>query len=202
MMQQLKDLEQNLPEVNWGEEAVEDQEPGKVVPIGNRRYWWMAAAGVIIVVVSSIFIFNQGPTPEEVYFAYFETYDNVMSATTRGESTAVTSFEEAMKVYDQGNYSLAIKMFNELPGVEKDSGVYLYLGNSYLVEEQPEKAIEAFEKALENPGNFENQLQWYLALGYLRAGHTEKAIEVFTIIKNSDYSKNKEAMEILKKLNK
>ena len=202
MMQQLQELEQKLPEVDWEAAGDDDQGPDKVVPIRGNRYWWMAAASVIVVVVSSIFIFNQAPTTNEIYQAYFETYDNVMSATTRGESGSTTSFEEAMLVYDQGNYSLAIEMFNELPGVEKDSGVYLYLGNSYLVEKQPEKAIETFEKALENPGNFENQLQWYLAMGYLQAGNVEKAIEIFTIIKNSDYSKNKEAAEILVKLNK
>lgn len=202
MLQQLKDLEQKLPEIDLEESVNDDQEPDKVVAIGSRKYWWMAAASVIVVVVSSIFIFNQGPTPEEVYQAYFETYDNVMSATTRGEVDATTSFEQAMQVYDQGNYALAIKMFNELPGVEKDSGVYLYLGNSYLVEKQPEKAIETFKKALKNPGNFENQLQWYLAMGYLQAGNVEKAVETFTVVKNSDYSKNKEAGEILKKIRK
>ncbi|MCG8321083.1 MAG: tetratricopeptide repeat protein [Cytophagales bacterium] len=202
MMQQLKDLEQKLPEVNWQEHVDDDQEEEKAVPMRNRRYWLMAAASVVILAVSSIFLFNHRSAPGDIYQAYFETYDNVMSATTRGKSTVQTSFEQAMQVYDQGNYSLAIKMFNELPGVEKDSGVYLYLGNSYLVEEQPDKAIEAFEKALENPGNFENQLQWYRGLGYLQAGNIEKSIEVFTIVKNSDYSKSKQAKEILKKISK
>ena len=203
MMQHLKQLEQKLPEVRLEKATAGDEEnDDKVVPISTTKHWWMAAAAVVIVVVSSIFLFDQKPTPKELYQAYFETYDNVMSATTRGEPTAETSFEEAMQVYDQGNYALAIEMFNGLPGVEKDSGLYLYLGNSYLVVEEPKKAIEAFEKALENPGNFKNQLQWYLGMGYLQAGNVEKAIEVFTIVKNSDYSKSQQASEILEKINK
>ncbi len=199
VMQQLRDIEERLPEVQW-EESVEEE--AKTVPIGNRNYWWLAAASVVVLIISSIFIFNQRPAPEEIYNAYFQTYDNVMNATTRGEQDAKTNFELAMQAYDQGDYSLAIKLFNELPSVEKDSGVYLYLGNSYLVEKKAEKAIESFQKALENPGNFQNQLQWYLAMGYLQAGDIDKAIEAFTIVKNGNYSKNKDADKILKELTK
>lgn len=197
ILQQLQEIETGLPEIDLNEADT----PAKVVSLKQRNHWWAAAASIAVLVVSGLFIFNQRLTPAEVFENYIEAYPNIDRPTTRGEIIEMDIEYRAYAAYDQYNYVLAIEFFNQMPETDMDSINYLYLGISYLMNNQSAEAINSLDLAQKNAGNLRNQVNWYLGMAYLKSGDLEKAKEVFTILKNSDYAKSGKAGKILKSLN-
>ncbi len=203
----LEAIEEQLPAVEieastsiGNEEKMKD---AKIVFYKQTKFWMSIAATIILVVaVKFLFIDQQSMSPNELYAQHFDAYMNLENAITRGESSTeqLSIEEEAMKAYDQENYKMAISMFSKITANEMDSGNFLYLGNSFLSIGETDKAIESLKKGLLIPGNYENQLNWYLGLAYLQSNDVENAKLIFEKISSSNYSRKNDAAAIVKEL--
>ncbi|MDZ4667179.1 MAG: hypothetical protein SGJ00_04770 [bacterium] len=87
---------------------------------------------------------------------------------------------QAMKLYDEGEYTLALEAFQRYEPSIKDEGLYnLYLGICYLKSDFANLAIHNFLDASTQFRKYEmiQMSKWYLALGYLKLGKQKEAVE-------------------------
>lgn len=101
--------------------------------------------------------------------------------TDTGFVDTVSMQAQAMKLYDEGEYTLAIEAFQRFEPQAKDEALYnFYLGFCYLKSDFANLAISHFDESSQLFKKFEMvQLsRWYLALAYLKVGDQENAVEV------------------------
>ena len=160
---------------------------------------WLAAACILVIVGIGLMYFFDKPTANEIYFAHFKTYENVVNPITRGE-TGKNLADSSFISYEKGEYKKAAEGFAQLFSETGKSYYLLYEANAYLAYEKPEKAIPLLEKQLSYQDEFSEKSKWYLALAYLKTGEIEKAKTLFEEIKVAGSYKAEEAGEIIKDL--
>lgn len=165
-----------------------------------------AAAAVAIILVSYFSFFN----PDSNLFNKKEIASNLPYVNEyldppinyfmqRSRSRSVESkISDAMLLYDAGQYNQATVIFDELLESEVENvNILFYAGVSYLMANQPQKALDCFMKTEMKENIFEQELQWYKSLIYLDTGDNEKAKKLLHEIINSGSKYQKNAREIL-----
>ncbi len=159
----------------------------------------VAAAFVILLVSGGLIgdFFANKPINETLYTEYFSPENSLMSV--RSGETPNTALEEGMYYYEQGKFTEAISVFQ----VEPDNLLgKLYMGFSYMKLEKFEKAEPPFIEIIDDKDNlFVDQAEWNLGLCYLRSGKTTKAEDLFVRISAGNTIYNKNADQILHKIN-
>src|SRR5690606_24135176 len=122
--------------------------------------------------------FNASDNYEKIYAKNFEPYPNIVVPTVRNSNIPKHSMEDAFRSYDQRDYAKSAAAFKSMLNVDKTGDANFYYAMSLMANGQIEKAIEALENPTwDIPERFQNQVDWYLALGYLKTQNTEKAIQ-------------------------
>ncbi|MDP3929809.1 MAG: tetratricopeptide repeat protein [Bacteroidota bacterium] len=101
--------------------------------------------------------------------------------TDTGFVDTVSMQAQAMKLYDEGEYTLAIEAFQRFEPETKDEALYnFYLGFCYLKSDFANLAISHFDESSQLFKKFElvQMSRWYLALAYLKVGDEENAVKV------------------------
>jgi tetratricopeptide (TPR) repeat protein len=165
-----------------------------------------AAAAIAVLLISYFAFFNPGDnefSSKELasnlpfVHEYFEPPINYFIQRSRGRSVE-SKISDAMLLYDAGQYKQAAKIFDDLLLTETENfNILFYGGVSYLMSNQPEKALECFMKTETKENNFDQELQWYKSLIYLDTGDDEKAKTILLEIINSGSKYQKNAKEIL-----
>lgn len=171
----------------------------KVVPM-YQKPWMLSAAASVILMISLTFYFmrEQAPLNEQLYAAYFEPFDSPGSGLTRG-SNVVTLKTEAYAAYDNGNYKLAAQLFEQIIHEKDDAIAKICLGNSYLKQNDLDKAEKIFTEMLNKHSELFTQAKWYLALTYLKENKLERAKAIlWEISKSSTYGEK--AQKLLNEL--
>jgi hypothetical protein len=138
-------------------------------------------AAILIFAAGSFFAYQYfSATPEKLFsqnFASFEVHE------TRGAGTS--ALKEA---YQKGNMPAVIEQYKLLqqPGAED----YFLTGNAYLNTKQPAKAIDLFvalqqKNKMDNTLYYDEDTEYFLAMSYLAANETEKALPLLKKI-NAD----------------
>lgn len=158
----------------------------------NAKNIWIYLSGVaasILIVAVSFYFFSTNPAPDSkmLFASNFEPYPNLIKV--RGEDDLLS---KAFQSYADGNYSDAISTFHQLGESER---VNLYLGVSYMVIGNFQKAKVSLEKLSEN-SIYKEQATWYLALLYLAVEDTEQVMYHLDQISPSHY-KYKEAKKLI-----
>ncbi|MBC7382179.1 MAG: hypothetical protein H7296_04195 [Bacteroidia bacterium] len=86
----------------------------------------------------------------------------------------------AMRLYDQGEYVLALEAFQRFEPAKEDEALYnLYIGICYLKADFDNLAITHLLEAVNLATSYDKiQLsRWYLSLAYLKAGIEKEAIQ-------------------------
>jgi len=138
---------------------------------------------------------------DKLYVQNFKPADNFTS-TVRGEnSIANPLLEKAEKAYNEQDYSNAIIYYKQLLNKDPNQDKYiLFLGVSYLADEQPEQTIRLFNNSPYKNSTYAEDINWYLALAYIKKGNTQTAaILLQNLAKTSDYYKA-QATALYKKL--
>lgn len=188
VLKSLQALEATLP-------AVE----APVIPLW-RNTWLQVAAGISLLAVCAYLLWPRTQESAQLFAEYFEPYPNIIMPTVRGVvENDSTVKAQAYRAYDQQNYAEAIRLFEAVQ--QKDEGVLLYLGNSYLASGQPEKALPLLEKVLNNYDAFDEQAEWYVAVSYLKLEERDKAREALKKVVARESSYKSKAQLILEKLN-
>lgn len=148
----------------------EVDEDVKVVPISNR--WYMLAAS-IAVILGVVWVFGLTGSSDALFQAYFEPFP--AQGFVRGEIPENKS-DEILKLYIEERHTEVINLIKELDAAESFQGQFIYLGNSYLVISEYDKAIETFE-SVDESNKYYPDSQWYLALAYLANDESNKAAQ-------------------------
>ncbi|MDF9794976.1 tetratricopeptide (TPR) repeat protein [Catalinimonas alkaloidigena] len=166
----------------------------------NLTNWlpWSIAAAIALLIVGGILLWNeQQPTSQELFADNFSPYPALAYAPDRSDTLTESLKEQAYRAYSNENYSQAVSFFEQMIAEENDTLTWFYLGNAYLENDEPPKAINALNKFLEYDTELKTQAQWYLGLAYLSAGDTEKAKGVLDQLSKSNTSYAENAKEII-----
>jgi tetratricopeptide (TPR) repeat protein len=120
----------------------------------------------------------------------------------RGENSVSNPLlEKAEKAYNELDYPNAILYYKQLLNKDPNQDKYiLFLGVSYLADNQTEQAIRLFNNSPYKNSMYAEDINWYLALAYIKKGDTQTAaILLQNLAKVSDYYKD-QAWALYKKL--
>jgi tetratricopeptide (TPR) repeat protein len=138
---------------------------------------------------------------EKLFAQNFKPADNFTS-TVRGENSVSNPLlEKAEKAYNELDYPNAILYYKQLLNKDPNQDKYiLFLGVSYLADNQTEQAIRLFNNSPYKNSMYAEDINWYLALAYIKKGDTQTAaILLQNLAKVSDYYKD-QAWALYKKL--
>jgi tetratricopeptide (TPR) repeat protein len=136
-------------------------------------------------------------------------YDNNMKpcmnywTTDPSYTDTVSMHMQAMKLYDKGDYALALVAFQRFEQNENEQSLYnLYTGICLLQTNFNLLAISRFQEAIEVGNKFEiiQLSKWYLALAYLKSGRQNEAIATLNKIIEINASQKYQAQNIIKKI--
>lgn len=141
--------------------------------------------------------------------AQYET--SVQQAENREDPDIITTYvpyadflESAMKKFNQNDFGAALKDYRTiLKFFPNDANAHFYGGLCYFNLGKNNKAVEYFDKVLENRINtFDQEALWYKTLIYIKRGHKKKATDLLEqiIAENGFYAER--AQEELEKLTK
>ena len=159
---------------------------------GSAR-WLVIILLVVVLAVVGYFLWQQSNTsnavePEQIFASYYEPY--TLGGNTRSNGNVDEDYSNAIKAYDNGNYSEAIESFTQRVAANPDDiSTQLLLGNCYLNISPPETqtAIELFKPIAEGGSElYATTAKWYLAFAYLQDNQTEEAKAIFEDISNNN----------------
>jgi tetratricopeptide (TPR) repeat protein len=173
------------------------------ITTSRGKFWpvFAVAASVSILVIGLAYIINLNLNNSNRLFEdHFTPYQALVHAPTRSEETPLSLKERAFSAYSNENYHQAISIFEEVNAQEDDPLIWFYLGNSNLAIDNPEVAIEYFQKVLSEQTPLTPQAQWYLGLSYLAKGNKDEAEEIFGALARDTSSYGERAQSILNQL--
>ncbi len=139
---------------------------------------------------------------EKIYDANIKPCMNYWTTDT-GFFDTVSMQAQAMKLYYEGEYTLAIEAFQRFEPETKGEALYnFYLGFCYLKSDFANLAISHFDESLQLFKKFElvQMSRWYLALAYLKVGDEENAVKVLQNLIEVNASQRYLADNLLKQI--
>lgn len=170
---------------------------------------WLVLVLLLLMVLAGLyFMKRQSDQPTvstaEIFAAHYEPFPNTINGKVRGDVGRVSDreldFQQAMLLYDQGDYQEALVY---MEGLSIDAVNLIYQGIALLETEQTAAAIQTFDEAI---GLRDEEVQdaacWYFALAHIKAGNKVQAqIALQRILQMDKHYKKKEAADILEQLN-
>ncbi len=171
------------------------------VAAGSKwKTWVPVAATATLLLVAAWFFFLKSTEPNDLYAQYFEVYPNVEAPIYRDSSAkdSLTAKDLGFRYYADQDYGMAIEIFESI--AEPDEGTLFYLGMSYLANNNPQQAAAIWEPLSKEALDYKTQIQWYLALAWLKLDEVEKAKEVLGELAQSGTAYEERSKAILKAL--
>lgn len=169
----------------------------------SRRIWWLAASIIGLVIGLWWFSPSHPPSGPELFAQNFEAYRS--PSLERGNpNEEPTNWQRGLSHYTEQEYGQAASAFEKslAPPQAPTYLVQFYLGQCYLAQSppQPEKALQAFEKVMQEDHFYRQATQWYQALTHLQLGHIETAqVQLQTLAEQGDFQP-KEVARLLEAL--
>lgn len=117
----------------------------------------------------------------QIVTTYLAPYENIVHVGKESE----TQLRDGMAAYDQANYEQSALFLSQSVHKKNNKAILLYLGISYLFEDETTKAIDVFEVLSLSEGTpYVNTSKWYLALAHLKNNEKEKALQLLQEIKD------------------
>ena len=170
----------------------------------RNKVLWASVASVAILITLSVmayFLMFRTYTNEKLFSLYYEKYEG-SSNVRSGNTDPNDIFTQAIQMYNSKDYNKALILFEKV--LAKDSlnmTANMSVGISNMEKESYDDAKRPFERIIDHNDNlYVEQAEWYLALCYLVTNNTTRAKDLFENINNNKSYNNKEAREILQKL--
>jgi tetratricopeptide (TPR) repeat protein len=171
-------------------------------PVSRRTVVGLSAVIVALVVSMVLLLTKHNMDNKEIYTTYFKPAEPGLTYRSQ-ENAADIELRTAMQYYENGNYALALRGFENI--LRSDStriGLNLYSGISQMEIERYKDANASFYKIIDNNYIlYIEQAQWYLAFCYLMTDNRDKAREQFGMIAGRDGYYQHQARRILRKMN-
>ncbi len=147
----------------------------------------IAASLLLLVSVVSYTNFFAPKHDEQLFAAHFKPAEN-FSTTVRGENSVANPIaEKASKAYNELDYSNAILYYKQLLQKDPNESKYLlFLGISYLANNDPVSTINLFNSNAYKSSPYEEDINWYLALAYLKKGDRKTSALLLQNLANSN----------------
>ncbi len=153
----------------------------KISTISYRSKFRIVYALAAFIVLSGMgfFTLNLKKTSKNLFSQNFLPYKPVVMRGASGRSAV-------KEAYTQGNMDSVIWEFKNLNSPIPEE--YLLTGIAFLEKNEPQKAIETFQKLIKTNANsktdfFEDDAEYYLAMSYLSNEESDKAMPIFEKIK-------------------
>ncbi len=184
---------------------VAKEKPTVRLPLYRRPY--AIAAGLAILVSLGLFFWWQSATPplssQELFASYYQAYEN--TALVRGPASTNDQYQTALDQYDQGDFTSASTILDTIltqqPG---DISARFVLAHAYFNQTPPntEAAIQALQFIIEDGKSILlPQVQWYLALIYLKQDQGPQAQALLQQLLNSpDTQLAQQAQKLLQEM--
>ncbi len=165
---------------------------------GISRYLYLSIAATIVLFISLVFVLQNSRKSEvELFQNYYTEYP--AESRLRGH-VEETSFEEAMKLYENGMYLQAINAFqSEFAKDTSNHLILIYLGNCYIKTQKWDSAANILQKVPTN-SRFVYEAYWFRALSNLRDNRLEPAKELLTKLVSANSIYKKKAAELLQEI--
>lgn len=171
-------------------------------PKKKTNYYAIAIAASIILALG-VFALLQPKTTQsnaQLFAAYFEPYDNIIVPASRGDEVTDAK-SKAFRAYDLKNYAIASQQFESLYASTNTSYYLFYQAVCELQLGETDNAISHLKAHQQFTDKLSPQTNWYLALAYLKKGHTEDAKIVLQQIREKQTYQYEAAEAILKEMN-
>jgi tetratricopeptide (TPR) repeat protein len=141
---------------------------------GLTKIMYAAAALTLILGISAVYLYQKA-TPQKLFSAYYHPYELHI---LRG----VSNSSPVKDAYSNGKMDSVILAFSTSKSPVPEE--YLLAGIAFLEKNQPAKAIEIFKEMIQKNTDaksdfFEDDAEYYLAMGYLSNQEPEKAMPIF-----------------------
>jgi hypothetical protein len=166
----------------------------------RRKRWLSGTVATILLLISSVFWFPSQPSYESLY----ATYADWNEITSYIEQSDVNNFAKGELLYRDKNYREAILFFESFT---KDTSAkmyapgLLYLGASYVGNNELTKALTAFDQLIQSDSYDRSKGYWYKLLIYLKQENTteiENTLEL--ILQDSSNFNYQKALKIRESL--
>jgi hypothetical protein len=194
----LEDLDSAIEE-KFGSTAVEQLEKKKrVIPV-----WLSVAAGALILILSAWWLWFGSKSPEQLYTQYFTPLENDLSVSLMGAETDNSALAISLKHYSARRYGEAVFSIGQyLKMYPENQALRVYYGISLMETGAVTEAIKQFEtidkKAIST--NYQQAIDWYLSLAYLKANQPEKAKQLLQKISDQEHPYAQKAITLAKEL--
>jgi tetratricopeptide (TPR) repeat protein len=200
-LEELSPLRTELVKERW---AVEDEKTPARWQWGGWTGAWLGAAAVVAVAVGLGFWLASRPPGTEIDPRIAElsavepppyTARTLRSTASRAERL----FEEAMTLYEQGDYAAAIPGLEAAASADPESRqVLFYLGACYLLADQPQPAAEALGRLVDlGPSLYLERGRFLRAQALLRMGDLSAARTELEAVVSLGGDMNDEARRLL-----
>ena len=167
----------------------------------RRLIAWLAIAASLLMVLLLGYLVLPGPSPKEMYVAYYQPYPNLINPSQRSAEVQEEGvLEQALRAYDDQQYDRALALFERGKAQSRIEYTF-YHAASYLGAHQPSAAIPLLERVTEYPNNlFYRPALWYLALAHLDTDAASAAVPYLKELSTTEGDYTREAREMLDKL--
>ena len=168
----------------------------KVVKMPLLRKLMPIAAAVLLLI--SVFVWMiPSRSAQDLAMAWIQQQEVFHPGLTKGSQEVELNRTEAIQAFDATAYEKAASLFSAITNPTLEDRYYL--GLSYFLGENYEAATEIFESMYPSDHQFEEEVQWYLALSYLMQNQNDKANTTLSNIQNEDWN-YQEAQKLLRSL--
>lgn len=166
----------------------------------NKTIKWQYIAASVAIFIGGFWFFNLSPNSQELYNQYYQTYPNTIAPTVRGENNnnlKTLAFSE----YDSGNYNKSYELFIHMYNSNKQDYALFYGSLSLIELNRHQEALTLLNRFDATKSNdLTPFVKWFKALSYLKLEQNSKAISLLTELSTSQNPQQKEAEELLEKL--
>jgi tetratricopeptide (TPR) repeat protein len=163
----------------------------------------VAAAAAIFIGVILIHNFGQDNIGNRLYSSYYKPLNEV-SFNTRGEGNDLyREFRMALDSYLKEEYNKSTRMLSSLLARSPEfPEAQLYLGLSFMGQEEFPSSIRTFESLIEKSDAYSYEAKWYLALCYLKTEDFASAKNLLNELADLDGTMGEQSTKILKRLDR
>lgn len=178
----------------------------------SRINRWYAVAAAVLLFLTAIFLVQlYTPTTlstEQLVANHLEIPHEAPSNSMGLSDADEIAWNQAKDAYRNQKYVQVIELLEPLAIAGSDkAAIYFYLGLAYLYDENTPsvKAVPPLQEAVKRYSDYEDMVNWYVALAYLKGEEKVKAEAILEGIKKRNKNttfKYEEAVELLESLNK
>ncbi|WP_422358531.1 tetratricopeptide repeat protein [Reichenbachiella sp.] len=159
----------------------------------------LIAAGISLVLCSLFALNNDSDNISQTLF--MEYYEEYPAHPIFRDLNQKDNLSKAIQAYERGYYQNALPYLLEQFSKESDHNLAIYIGNSFLAQDDINQAIKFFKLAEQSSEeDIRAHAKWYLALSYLKSAKINDSKEVLTDIIDQKQLYFKEAQELLNKM--